>query len=127
MSKKHLCKILITTFTLITLTITSVVSSAPVMTIKMLSMSQNNSMEDHKYCSELSESEHHKSITGGKHCKQDIASKDICCSVACISFFAYVPNHDVFFSWPSQLVKIVIDTYNKYSAYPHSLYRPPIV
>ncbi|WP_305420006.1 hypothetical protein [Photobacterium leiognathi] len=126
MSLKHLRTVWIATFTLIALTLSSVASSAPLMSLKMLSMAHNTTMNTDGHCAEMSSHGMHNPAMEDKHCDQKMADIDTCCSMACISFSAYIPSHNTHLSRVSQLAKIPQDTYTQKSTYPRSLYRPPI-
>ena len=126
MSFKHLRTIWIATFTLIALTLSSVASSAPLMSLKMLSMTHNATMSIDGHCAEMSNHGMHDTSVKDKQCDQKMADVDTCCSMACVSFSAYIPNNNTHLSRLSQLVKIPQDTNSHKSNYPRSLYRPPI-
>lgn len=124
MLNRHLRTTYIAVITLIVLMLSSVATSAPLMALKMVNMTNSAMVSNSDHCAEMMN--HDTDTTNSKQCHQDTADVDTCCSMACISFFAYLPSYDTYFSRLSQHLKIPQDTLVSKVTYPRSLYRPPI-
>ena len=126
---KRLRTIWITSFTLIALLLSSVASSAPLMSIKMLSM--NNSMmvmsSTMDCCDDesMASHEHHQAQQSAAHCDK-MGGVDNCCSIACLSNIAFIPSQFENLFQPSNLTLIAIEKTHQLNTTTPTLYRPPI-
>ncbi|WP_297482599.1 hypothetical protein [uncultured Photobacterium sp.] len=129
MYSKRLRTIWITSFTLIALLLSSVASSAPLMSIKMLSM--NNSItvmsSTMDYCDDESmvDHQHHQAQQSAAHCDK-MGGVDNCCSMACLSNIAFLPSQFENLFQPSNLTLIAIEKTPQLNTTTPTLYRPPI-
>ncbi|WP_163922615.1 hypothetical protein [Photobacterium sp. Alg240-V54] len=130
MYRKRLRTIWIISFTLMALLLSSVASSAPLMSLKMLSM--NNSMVTMSpmmdYCDDesMTDHQHHQVQESTSHCDK-IGGMDKCCSIACLSNVAFLPSQFESLSQPSNLTLIAIEKTHQLSTTTPTLHRPPIV
>ncbi|PSU74235.1 hypothetical protein C9J19_12830 [Photobacterium phosphoreum] len=126
---KRLRTIWITSFTLIALLLSSVASSAPLMSAKMLSMNHSMMvMSPSMDCCDdesMTDHQHHQAPESPSHCNK-MGGIDKCCSIACISNVAFLPSQFENLSQPSNLTLIAIEKTHQLNTSTPTLYRPPI-
>ncbi|WP_367986552.1 hypothetical protein AB2S62_08195 [Vibrio sp. NTOU-M3] len=122
----------ITALSIMTMLVSSVVSSAPLMTFHMLSNNQTQMMSSH--CGEPSSDtmQHHDTSHTMKHqssfmaCAGDVDMQHNCCGATCVSVLGFVPVTTNSALLPAQLALIPHEPLLVAVSRGRSLYRPPI-
>ncbi len=126
---KRLRTIWITSFTLIALLLSSVASSAPLMSVKMLNMNHSMMvMSSSMDCCDdesMTDHQHHQAPESPSHC-DNMGGIDNCCSIACVSSVAFLPHNFNSLSQQSNLTLIAIEKTHQLNTSTPTLYRPPI-
>ena len=129
MSIKRLRTIWIVRFTVIALLLSSVATSAPLMSIKMLSinnmmMTMSSTMD---CCDDesIASHQHYQTPESNFHCDK-MGEIDKCCSVACFTGIAFLPSPFDNLFQQSNLTLIAIEKTHHLKTLTPTLYRPPI-
>ncbi|GHZ71454.1 hypothetical protein VCSRO127_1197 [Vibrio cholerae] len=113
----------------------SFASSAPLMTLQMISASTHQSkaeapsgcvMMDSSQMSHSMPMSHSSMEEGSNHCMSDAPSIHNCCTAACVSVFAFLPQTTYSLPAQYQLALIPYESAKSVVQRQQSLYRPPI-
>ncbi|EIR1601250.1 hypothetical protein NMR69_003174 [Vibrio cholerae] len=117
----------------------SFASSAPLMTLQMISASTHQSepeaeaeapsgcvMMDSSQMSHTMPMSHSSMEESSSHCMSDAPSIHNCCTAACVSVFAFLPQTAYSLSAQYQLALIPYESAKSVVQRQQSLYRPPI-
>lgn len=113
----------------------SIASSAPLMTLQMISASVHQSeteapsgcvMMDSSQMSHTMPMSHSSMEESSSHCMSDAPSIHNCCTAACVSVFAFLPQTAYSLPAQYQLALIPYESAKSVVQRQQSLYRPPI-
>lgn len=111
----------------------SIASSAPLMALQMISASSHQSevpsgcvMVDSNQLSHSMPMSHSSMEESSNHCMSDAPSIHNCCTAACVSVFAFLPQTSYSLPAQYQLALIPYESAKSVVQRQQSLYRPPI-